>query len=115
MCLFVAFALQVLRILGGRRFVFVGLPPIGCLPIARTLLVTGPDGCDGNLNQLAASFNSRLIQLSNFMNYQPRTRTAYNDTYTLVQAATENPQSRCCFWNGRVFRGVERLLRIRDD
>lgn len=84
---------QVLRILGGRRFVFVGLPPIGCLPIARTLLVTGPDGCDGNLNQLAASFNSRLIQLSNFMNYQPRTRTAYIDTYTLVQAATENPQS----------------------
>ncbi|KAM0920536.1 hypothetical protein ACQ4PT_007480 [Festuca glaucescens] len=84
---------QVMRMLGGRRFVFVGLPPIGCLPIARTLLGRGPDGCDSNLNQLAASFNSRLIQLSNFINYQPRLRSAYIDTYTIIRAATDNPQS----------------------
>uniref|UniRef100_A0ACD5XRR0 Uncharacterized protein n=1 Tax=Avena sativa TaxID=4498 RepID=A0ACD5XRR0_AVESA len=84
---------QMMRLLGGRRFVFVGLPPIGCLPIARTLLGRGPDGCDSNLNQLAASFNSRLIQLSNLINYQPRLRSAYIDTYTIMRAATDNPQS----------------------
>ncbi|CAM0912312.1 unnamed protein product [Alopecurus aequalis] len=84
---------QVMRMLGGRRFVFVGLPPIGCLPIARTLLGRGPDGCDSNLNQLAASFNSRLIQLSNFINFQPQLRSAYIDTYTIIRAATDNPQS----------------------
>jgi hypothetical protein len=85
--------MQVMRMLGGRRFVFVGLPPIGCLPIARTLLGRGPDGCDSNLNQLAASFNSRLIQLSNFINFQPRLRSAYIDTYTIIRAATDNPQN----------------------
>ena len=85
--------MQVMRMLGGRRFVFVGLPPIGCLPIARTLLGRGPDGCDSNLNQLASSFNSRLIQLSNFINFQPRLRSAYIDTYTIIRAATDNPQS----------------------
>lgn len=85
--------MQVMRVLGGRRFVFVGLPPIGCLPIARTLLGRAPDGCDSDLNQLAASFNSRLIQLSNFVNYQPRLRSAYIDTYTIIRAATDNPQN----------------------
>ncbi|VAI00139.1 unnamed protein product [Triticum turgidum subsp. durum] len=84
---------QVMRMLGARRFVFVGLPPIGCLPIARTLLGRDPDGCDSDLNQLAASFNSRLIQLSNFVNYQPRMRSAYIDTYTIIRAATDNPQN----------------------
>ncbi|XBI77553.1 hypothetical protein VPH35_070633 [Triticum aestivum] len=84
---------QVMRMLGARRFMFVGLPPIGCLPIARTLLGRDPDGCDSDLNQLAASFNSRLIQLSNFVNYQPRMRSAYIDTYTIIRAATDNPQN----------------------
>ncbi|KAE8788985.1 GDSL esterase/lipase [Hordeum vulgare] len=100
---------QVMRMLGARRFVFVGLPPIGCLPIARTLLGRDPDGCDSDLNQLAASFNSRLIQLSNFINYQPRLRSAYIDTYTIVRAATDNPQnygltevSRGCCGSGMI-------------
>ncbi|KAM3196931.1 hypothetical protein ACQJBY_072555 [Aegilops geniculata] len=100
---------QVMRMLGARRFVFVGLPPIGCLPIARTLLGRDPDGCDSDLNQLAASFNSRLIQLSNFVNYQPRMRSAYIDTYTIIRAATDNPQnygltevSRGCCGSGMI-------------
>uniref|UniRef100_A0A453Q9S2 GDSL esterase/lipase n=2 Tax=Aegilops tauschii subsp. strangulata TaxID=200361 RepID=A0A453Q9S2_AEGTS len=100
---------QVMRMLGARRFVFVGLPPIGCLPIARTLLGRDPDGCDSDLNQLAASFNSRLIQLSNFVNYQPRLRSAYIDTYTIIRAATDNPQnygltevSRGCCGSGMI-------------
>ncbi|KAF7092500.1 hypothetical protein CFC21_094976 [Triticum aestivum] len=100
---------QVMRMLGARRFVFVGLPPIGCLPIARTLLGRNPDGCDSNLNQLAASFNSRLVQLSNFVNYQPRMKSAYIDTYTIIQAATDNPQnygltevSRGCCGSGMI-------------
>ncbi|XP_037461322.1 GDSL esterase/lipase At5g45950-like isoform X1 [Triticum dicoccoides] len=100
---------QVMRMLGARRFVFVGLPPIGCLPIARTLLGRDPDGCDSDLNQLAASFNSRLVQLSNFVNYQPRMKSAYIDTYTIIRAATDNPQnygltevSRGCCGSGMI-------------
>ncbi|KAL6606436.1 hypothetical protein ACP70R_042089 [Stipagrostis hirtigluma subsp. patula] len=83
---------QVMRMLGGRRFLFVGLPPIGCLPIARTLVGTGSGRCDERLNQLAASFNAKLIQLLNYINYQEQIRISYIDTYTLIRDATVNPR-----------------------
>ncbi|XP_062229958.1 GDSL esterase/lipase At5g45950-like [Phragmites australis] len=84
---------QVMRMLGGRRFIFVGLPPMGCLPIARTLLGTGADRCDENLNQLANSFNSKLVQLLNFINYQNQIKTSYIDTYTIIHEATADPKN----------------------
>lgn len=79
--------------LGGRRFIFVGLPPVGCLPIARTLVGTGSDRCDETLNQLATSFNSKLIQLLNFINFQHQIRTTYIDTYTTIHDATVDPNA----------------------
>ncbi|XP_062179107.1 GDSL esterase/lipase At5g45950-like [Phragmites australis] len=84
---------QVMRMLGGRRFVFVGLPPLGCLPIVRTFLGTGSDRCDDNLNQLATSFNSKLVQLLNFINYQNQIKTCYIDTYTIIHDATVDPKN----------------------
>lgn len=84
---------QAMIMLGGRRFVFVGLPPMGCLPIARTLVGTGSDRCDETLNQLATSFNSKLIQLLNFINYQRQIRTSYIDTYTTIHDATVDPKT----------------------
>jgi len=79
--------------LGGRRFVFVGLPPMGCLPIARTLVGTGSDRCVETLNQLATSFNSKLVQLLSFINYQRQIRTSYIDTYTATHDATVDPKT----------------------
>nr|ACF84513.1 unknown [Zea mays] len=84
---------QAMIMLGGRRFIFVGLPPMGCLPIARTLVGTGSDRCDGTLNQLANSFNSKLIQLLNFINFQHQIRTSYIDTYTTIHDATVDPST----------------------
>ncbi|KAG0512304.1 hypothetical protein BDA96_10G001800 [Sorghum bicolor] len=84
---------QAMIMLGGRRFIFVGLPPMGCLPIARTLVGTGSDRCDETLNQLATSFNSKLIQLLNFINFQHQIRTAYIDTYTTIHSATVDPNA----------------------
>ncbi|RCV19765.1 hypothetical protein SETIT_4G002000v2 [Setaria italica] len=84
---------QAMIMLGGRRFVFVGLPPMGCMPIARTLVGTGSDRCDETLNQLATSFNSKLVQLLNFINYQRQIRTSYIDTYTTIHDATVDPKT----------------------
>jgi phospholipase/lecithinase/hemolysin len=132
---------QAMIMLGGRRFIFVGLPPMGCLPIARTLVGTGSDRCDETLNQLATSFNSKLIQLLNFINFQHQIRTSYIDTYTTIHSATVNPNAfgmqqfsfsyvpqaqevysfmvwliDClCFGNGRPNRSVKRVLRIGGD
>lgn len=135
---------QAMIMLGGRRFVFVGLPPIGCLPIARTLVGTGSDRCDETLNQLATSFNSKLIQLLNFINFQHQIRTTYIDTYTTIHDATVDPNAygmlyaaflfHVCtagtrstyfyglanwllafFGNGRPNTGIKGLLRIGGD
>lgn len=93
---------QAMRMLGGTRFVFVGLPPIGCLPIARTLLGTGADRCDENLNRLAASFNSKLLNSIRCQQHQTRARACYVDTYTIVREATESPRN---FGLSEVWRG----------
>jgi phospholipase/lecithinase/hemolysin len=77
--------------LGGRRFLFVGLPPLGCLPIVRTLLGTGSQSCDDDLNQLALSFNSKLLQLLNIINSQSQIRIRYVDAYAILNDATRDP------------------------
>ncbi|PVH65485.1 hypothetical protein PAHAL_1G006300 [Panicum hallii] len=84
---------QVMRKLGGRRFIFVGLPPIGCLPIVRTLLGTGPDKCHGNMNLLAASFNEKLLKLVQILKNEPDTRAAFIDVYTIITKATTEPNN----------------------
>ncbi|KAJ1257499.1 hypothetical protein BS78_10G001300 [Paspalum vaginatum] len=84
---------QAMILLGARRFIFVGLPPMGCLPIARTLVGTGSDRCDETLNQIAASFNSKLIQLLNIINFQRQIATSYIDTYTAIHDATADPKT----------------------
>ena len=106
---------QEMRKLGGRRFIFVGLPPIGCIPIVRTLLGTGPDKCHGNMNLLAASFNEKLIKLVQLLKNEPDTRAAFIDVYTIITKATTEPndfgtfcytskviQSYSFFWEKRL-------------
>ncbi|XP_077252179.1 GDSL-like Lipase/Acylhydrolase superfamily protein [Tasmannia lanceolata] len=44
--------------LGGRRFVVVGVPPMGCLPLIKTL--NDATDCADNLNQVSITFNSKL-------------------------------------------------------
>ncbi|KAJ1277487.1 hypothetical protein BS78_04G007500, partial [Paspalum vaginatum] len=84
---------QAIRKLGGRRFIFVGLPPVGCLPIVRTLLGTGPDTCHGDMNLLAASFNRRLAKLVRLLKNETDTRATLIDVYTVVATATADPSS----------------------
>lgn len=124
---------QVMSMLGGRRFIFVGLPPMGCLPIVRTLVGTGSQRCDARLNQLAMSFNSKLLQLLNIINSQNQIRTSYIDAYTIINDATTDPNKfgkLCTFFLHlthciaillllvrvvRPVRGLKRMLWIRGD
>ncbi|KAG2655395.1 hypothetical protein PVAP13_1KG008400 [Panicum virgatum] len=96
---------QEMRKLGGRRFIFVGLPPIGCLPIVRTLLGTGPDKCHGNMNLLAASFNEKLLKLVQLLKNEPDTRAAFIDIYTIITKATTEPNDLGTIEVGQTCRG----------
>ncbi|KAL6629315.1 hypothetical protein ACP70R_029080 [Stipagrostis hirtigluma subsp. patula] len=98
---------QVMRKLGGRRFVFVGVPPIGCLPIVRTL--TGADNCHGKLNLLATSFNKKLAKMVHILKNEPDNRATFIDVYAIIAKATTDPN------NFEADRDIKRLLWNRSN
>ncbi|KAF3341441.1 GDSL esterase/lipase [Carex littledalei] len=76
--------------LGGRRFALVGVPPVGCLPIVRTL--SGADKCVDALNDLADSFNSQLIAQLGVLKKSLGVKTAYLDVFTVMREAAKYPE-----------------------
>ncbi|KAJ4757313.1 GDSL esterase/lipase [Rhynchospora pubera] len=76
--------------LGGRRFVLVGVPPVGCLPIVRTF--SGADKCVDGLNELAASFNSKLVTQLGVLKKSLGVKTAYLDVFTVMSEAAKYPE-----------------------
>ncbi|KAF7077015.1 hypothetical protein CFC21_081607 [Triticum aestivum] len=84
---------QAMRALGGRRFVFVGVPPVGCLPLVRTLLGTGAETCHENMNSMATSFNRRLGEVVRFLRNQRDIRATFVDVYPIISMATIDPKN----------------------
>lgn len=76
--------------LGGRKFVIVGVPPVGCLPIVRTL--SGADKCVDALNELAVSFNSQLVSQLGVLKKSLGVKTAYLDVFTVMNEAAKYPE-----------------------
>nr|CAD1822335.1 unnamed protein product [Ananas comosus var. bracteatus] len=81
---------KVMNELGGTRFVLVGVPPFGCLPIVRTLF--GVENCSSELNAVASSFNSKLVTMLGVLKRKLRVRAAYMDIFTIMYEATRNPE-----------------------
>ncbi|KAL6848404.1 hypothetical protein ACP4OV_021698 [Aristida adscensionis] len=96
---------QVMRKLGGRRFVFIGVPPIGCLPIVRAL--TGADNCHGNMNLLATSFNKKLVKMVQLLKNEPDTRAIFIEVYAIIAKATTD--------SSKPNRDIKRLLWDRSN
>ncbi|XP_058100657.1 GDSL esterase/lipase At5g45950-like [Magnolia sinica] len=93
--------------LGGTRFVVVGIPPLGCIPIVRTL--TGQTDCANHYNQVASLFNSKLKDRLATLKKLLGVRTAYIDAYKTLINATKRPMtygftvtSRGCCGSGTV-------------
>nr|BAK04674.1 predicted protein [Hordeum vulgare subsp. vulgare] len=83
----------VMRALGGRRFVFVGVPPVGCLPLVRTLLGMGAQTCHEDMNSMATSFNRRLAEVVHFLRNQRDIRATFIDVYPIISMATIDPKT----------------------
>eukprot|EP01018_Ginkgo_biloba_P004758 Gb_24155 [translate_table: standard] len=78
--------------LGARRFAVLGLPPLGCLPIERTLQQPTRSICVGTLNQVATSFNTKLEAMLYALNKDlPRLKLVYVDIYNVLFDAVHNP------------------------
>lgn len=83
--------MQMLHSLGARRLVFIGLGPMGCIPLQR--LLTSSGGCQEKSNRLAVSFNNGARRLlENLSSGLPNATFRYGDAYDLVLDVIHNPQ-----------------------
>lgn len=75
---------------GAKRFVLVGIPPMGCLPVVRTILDS--KGCVSAYNDVAVSMNSKLLAELAALRKELGIRTAYLDIYRILTEATDSPR-----------------------
>lgn len=77
--------------LGARRMAVVGLSPIGCVPLVRTLKDL-PRKCDDEYNGVARSFNAKLQQNLATLKASLGMQIAYIDVYSVMISAINTPQ-----------------------
>lgn len=76
--------------IGGRRLVVVGVPPMGCIPLVRTIM--GEAKCVDTYNRVAFSFNSKIQKELIAVRSTIGMKTAFVDAFTIIQNAVNNPQ-----------------------
>lgn len=85
-------AIRDLYDLGGRKIVFSGLAPFGCIPSARTLNHDEPGECNEEYNQLARSFNAGLQDTVRKLNTDlAGAQVVYTETYSTVASIVASP------------------------
>lgn len=80
---------QKMHRLGGSRFVVVGMPPIGCMPLVKNM--KGATACVDSLNQVAATFNSKLKAQLSALKTTLRIKVGYGDIYNALISAIKTP------------------------
>ncbi|CAN6444206.1 unnamed protein product [Victoria cruziana] len=83
--------IQEIHRLGARKFVVVGVPPLGCMPLVKA--VRGKDKCVEELNQVVVRFNNKIKQKLETANQWMGAQviTAYVDAYSVLLNAIEQP------------------------
>ncbi|KAK1266420.1 GDSL esterase/lipase [Acorus gramineus] len=102
--------LKLLHSLGVRKLIFVGLGPMGCIPILRVLSTSG--ACQESTNKLALSFNQAAGKLMEDLNVKlPNASFRFGEAYDVVQDIINDPakygfknsDSPCCtLMKGRI-------------
>ncbi|KAA0052645.1 GDSL esterase/lipase [Cucumis melo var. makuwa] len=81
---------QVMHRLGVRRLVVVGVPPLGCMPVVRTITNQNTT-CSKVFNQAAYAFNAKMKLKLAGIKASLGMLTSFVDAYAIVQAAVQNP------------------------
>ncbi|CAL1388447.1 unnamed protein product [Linum trigynum] len=80
--------------LGARRLVVVGVPPLGCMPLVKTLRGGEEQNkCVEAINQVASSFNSKIKANLALLHRTLGIKDAYVDCYAVLQNALSTPQT----------------------
>ncbi|KAG1361951.1 GDSL esterase/lipase EXL3 [Cocos nucifera] len=79
--------------LGAKLVGVLGAPPMGCLPMQRTLGGGASRDCAADLNKLAQAYNSKLSgELQSLTSKNPGTKLVYIDIYSPLLDLIQNPQ-----------------------
>lgn len=89
--------MQSLYNLGARRFMVAGMPPVGCLPVQKSLRgmqrPLGSGGCIAGQNEAAERYNAALQQmLTKLEAASPGAKIAYVDIYSPLKDMATQPQ-----------------------
>ncbi|XP_030453458.1 GDSL esterase/lipase At5g55050-like [Syzygium oleosum] len=77
---------------GARKFVFAGLPPIGCCPLQRNQNKT--DGCKEDTNSWSRMYNEALLAMVKGLKSELNDISySYLDIYNVVQKFIQNPSA----------------------
>ncbi|XP_073138038.1 GDSL esterase/lipase EXL3-like [Henckelia pumila] len=83
---------QELYKLGARRFAVFGIPPIGCLPLQRTVTGGSLRSCSVSYNQAAQMVNSKLSPRLDALNQDlPQSRVVYIDIFNPLFDIIQHP------------------------
>ncbi|KFK32987.1 hypothetical protein AALP_AA6G314700 [Arabis alpina] len=101
--------LKRLHQLGGRKFVVVGVGPLGCIPFARALNLIPAGKCSDQVNQIVRGYNMKLRHSLRSLNSElsaedHNTTFVYANSYDLFlklvlnyrQFGLENADKPCC-------------------
>ncbi|XP_059442192.1 GDSL esterase/lipase At4g26790-like [Corylus avellana] len=79
--------------LGARKISLVGLPPMGCLPLARTTNILIGSECIEEYNNVAKDFNEKLKGLTTNLNKElTGIRLVFSNVYDFLFEMIQNPQ-----------------------
>ncbi|PIA53936.1 hypothetical protein AQUCO_00900480v1, partial [Aquilegia coerulea] len=78
--------------LGARKITISGLPPMGCVPLVRTISPSSWGHCYEKYNDIARDFNAKLAHLIAKMNKKlPGIRIVHSNPYDIVLDIVNNP------------------------
>ncbi|KAJ1408294.1 SGNH hydrolase superfamily [Sesbania bispinosa] len=87
---------------GGRKFGFLNLPPLGCLPVMRALMPGTRDGCVEEAMELVQKHNDALKEVLQKLETQLQGfKYSYTDFYTFITARMKDP-SKYGFKEGNI-------------
>ncbi|KAH9309294.1 hypothetical protein KI387_037205, partial [Taxus chinensis] len=76
-----------------RRIAIINVPPLGCLPLERTLSLLQTGNCAKDKNEAAAGFNSKVASMMKGLTFKlPGLRSVTLDYYSLVMDLVTSPQ-----------------------
>lgn len=58
--MYVSFCVKRLHLLGARKFIVVGVGPLGCIPFIRAIKLLPSGQCSAEVNELIQGYNTKL-------------------------------------------------------